>query len=424
VSDNPFVLKRLGVKNVPKNWEIKPLSKIVAEGKPIVYGIVQAGPHVEGGIPYIKSTDVNRPLVLDELQRTSVEIASKYKRSDVAPGDIVFSLRGNIGVSCIVPNSINLANLTQGTARLSVNGSNENTFVRHALSGLPVRRQIHAYGKGSTFKEISLEELRKLFILLPPLTEQQKIAAVLSTWDRAIELTEKLIAAKQKRKQALIHKLITEPLLTMRHRKPKSGWEDARLGTLIEKRTEKSSDLESFPLHSFTIANGVTAKTDRYERSFLLKDSENNEYALVRFEDFVVNPMNLRFGAIGRSRVHEPVTVSAYYDVFRVVSLECDGSFLEHVLKSPLLMHVYESVATGSLIEKKRVHFSEFVKISISLPSLDEQTHIAGMINVQDHEIRVLSEKTALLQRQKKGLMQQLLTGKVRVNVDSETAKG
>ena len=147
-----FLLKRLGIETVPYDWRIEPLSEVVYKGKPIVYGIVQAGPHVEGGIPYIKSTDVNSPLVLEDLQRTSAEIAGKYKRSEVGPGDIVFSLRGNIGESCIVPNSIALANLTQGTARLSVNGSHVNVFVRYALSSTPVQRQIYAYGKGSTFK--------------------------------------------------------------------------------------------------------------------------------------------------------------------------------------------------------------------------------------------------------------------------------
>ena len=79
----------------------------------ISYGIVQAGPHVSDGMPYIKSTDLNSRLCLANLARTSDTIAQKYRRSEVLPGDIVFSLRGNIGVAQIVPETIPVANLTQ-----------------------------------------------------------------------------------------------------------------------------------------------------------------------------------------------------------------------------------------------------------------------------------------------------------------------
>lgn len=272
--------------------------------------------------------------------------------------------------------------------------------------------------------KINRRDLGAIQVPVPPLPQQQRIADILSAWDRAIELNEKLIAAKQQRKQSLIHRLITQPLLATRHTSTIQGWVETRVGELIEKRTEKSSDLESFPLHSFTIEDGVTAKTDRYERSFLLRDSENNEYAVVHFGDFVINPMNLRFGAIARSRVKPSVCVSAYYDVFQVVSSDCDASFLEHVFKSPLLIHIYDTVATGSLIEKRRVHFSEFVKISIALPTKTEQKRRASIIEAQDHEIRLLLERIDLLKKQKRGLMQQLLTGKVRVDVETEAAKG
>src|SRR3954466_16262398 len=88
------------------------------------------------------------------------------------------------------------------------------------------------------------------------------------------------------------------------------GWTVARLGNVFCERVELSSDLRMFPLHSFTIENGVTEKTERYERSFLLKDGVDNAYKVVRPGDFVVNPMNLRFGAIGTSEKAVPAKVS------------------------------------------------------------------------------------------------------------------
>ena len=123
----------------------------------ISYGIVQAGPHVLEGMPYIKSTDLNSELRLAKLSRTSDDIARKYRRSEVLPGDLIFSLRGNIGVSQIVPKEIPVANLTQGTARIRTKGPS--AFYRAALRSQPVLVRILAVSKGSTFQEISLEAL-------------------------------------------------------------------------------------------------------------------------------------------------------------------------------------------------------------------------------------------------------------------------
>ena len=111
---------------LPEGWETKSLADIVKEK--ISYGIVQAGPHVPHGVPYIKSSDLRGVINPEALQRTSKEIHFKYRRSAVHPGDIIFSLRGNIGESAIVPESLPEANLTQGTARISVSDKHSNKF--------------------------------------------------------------------------------------------------------------------------------------------------------------------------------------------------------------------------------------------------------------------------------------------------------
>src|SRR5690349_5857512 len=117
-------------------WRRKKLSEITK--KTICYGIVQAGPHVPSGVPYLKSSNVGGTIEVATLQRTSPEIHKKYYRSAVSPGDIVFSLRGNIAATSIVPDELPVANLTQGTARISVCDSECTEFVQHQLSSKPV----------------------------------------------------------------------------------------------------------------------------------------------------------------------------------------------------------------------------------------------------------------------------------------------
>ncbi len=111
---------------VPEGWKRSALADVVKQK--ISYGIVQAGPHDPHGVPYIKSSDVRGRLDPAVLQRTSHDIHYKYRRSSVHPGDIVFSLRGNIGESAIVPGELGEANLTQGTARISVSEGHDNFF--------------------------------------------------------------------------------------------------------------------------------------------------------------------------------------------------------------------------------------------------------------------------------------------------------
>lgn len=165
----------------------------------ISYGIVQAGPHIPDGMPYIKSTDLNSDLCLDNLARTSDIIAKKYRRSEVLPGDIVFSLRGNIGVAQIVPEGVPVANLTQGTARIRPSGPSQ--FYLQALQSSSVYQRILAVSKGSTLQEISLEALRKIELLHPEEKEQQKIADCLASLDALISAhTEKLEALKTHKK--------------------------------------------------------------------------------------------------------------------------------------------------------------------------------------------------------------------------------
>jgi restriction endonuclease S subunit len=131
----------------------------------ISYGIVQAGPEVPGGMAYIKSSNIkDGEIELSELSHTSAVIAQKYRRSEVHPGDLVFSLRGNLGAIAEVPHSLQVANLTQGTARISVADDFDANVIRLALETDQIQNRIRVFSKGSTFKEISLADLRRIKI--------------------------------------------------------------------------------------------------------------------------------------------------------------------------------------------------------------------------------------------------------------------
>ncbi len=283
---------------------------------------------------------------------------------------------------------------------------------------------------GSSYPALNNNDVENIPIPLPPLPEQKKIAKILSAWDKAIELTQNLIVEKQRLKKGLMQKLLTGRVRFSEFGKNSlnknlkltnlgvpipQGWEKIQINDVLSERIEVSSDLRSYPLFSLTIEKGVTEKTERYERSFLLKDKEQNDYRIVYPNDIIYNPMNLRFGAIAVSNQTKIVSVSAYYNVLTLKTKKAEMDFLIRLFISDRMMNVYDRVAIGSLIEKKRVHLSDFLEIEIPLPSLPEQKKIAAVLSKLDEQISLLRKKESALKEQKKGLMQKLLTGEVRV---------
>jgi type I restriction enzyme S subunit len=273
-----------------------------------------------------------------------------------------------------------------------------------------VRTEIKKEAQGAKVLGISATRLANIRLFFPECrAEQQKIADCLSSLDELIAAhTDKLNALKTHKKGLLQQLFPQDGDIVSRLRFPafRDGgeWAYRTLEEFISERSE-SPDAD-VPLYSLTIENGVAPKTERYERSFLVKD-ESEAYKLVRHNDFAYNPMNLRFGAIARYRGKTDVAVSKYYNIFY-----CDNSvnskFCEIFFKTPGMISHYDNVATGSLIEKRRVHFDEFLKFYVRFPSLREQQEIADCLTSLDDRIAAQADKIEALKQHKKGLLQQL----------------
>ena len=163
----------------PKRWEVKQLADVVAPGRIVTYGIVQAGPHIEDGVPYIRTGDIqNGKIKTEGLQRTCKEIAQSYKRSEVNVGDLVMSIRATVGTIAELPEELNGANLTQGTARISPGPNALKSYLLWAIRSKASQDWIQKQVKGATFKEITLGKLRELPILVPPLNLQRKFCEI------------------------------------------------------------------------------------------------------------------------------------------------------------------------------------------------------------------------------------------------------
>ena len=165
----------------PKGWVTESLSEVVQLGTIVTYGIVQAGDEFPGGVPYIRTGDiVDGEIVQSGLRRTDPRIAARFDRSRVSGGDIVMSIRATVGTTALVPNELDGANLTQGTARIAPGGETDRFYLLSCLRAPGSQRWIERQVKGATFREITLARLRQLPVPVPPLALQKAFACRVS----------------------------------------------------------------------------------------------------------------------------------------------------------------------------------------------------------------------------------------------------
>lgn len=199
---------------VPDHWCVKQLKHVVDPNSSITYGIVQAGPEYQGGVPYIRTSDMSGDeLPANGYPLTSPDIDESYARSRVRPGDIVMSIRASVGKCLPVPDELSLANLTQGTAKVSPGHNVTRDFLLAFLNSGAAQVYFDLMAKGATFKEITLDALRRTPVLLPPRDEQGKIDRFIALHagrlDRLVRLSECSVVTLKERRSGLITAAVT-----------------------------------------------------------------------------------------------------------------------------------------------------------------------------------------------------------------------
>lgn len=253
---------------------------------------------------------------------------------------------------------------------------------------------------------LNTDIIASIIVPIPPIEEQREIAAILSTWDRAIELTEKLIAAKHKRKHALMQKLLTGE---------QDRWPVRKLGTVFE--NQKSKGQSGLPTFSVTLDDGLVLRETLERKTDTTLKPE--EHLLIEQDDIAYNMMRMWQGASGLAP--ESGLVSPAYVVVRTKG-EIDPLFASYWFKAPRVVKKFQDYSHGLTKDRLRLYFKDFASIQLPIPPIDLQRKFASALTACDRELSLFAQKAELLKQQKKGLMQQLLTGKTRVKVAAEIA--
>jgi type I restriction enzyme S subunit len=262
---------------------------------------------------------------------------------------------------------------------------------------------------GSTIQTIGLGVFKKLAGSFPPLPEQRKIADILSTWDEALETLDALIAAKDRQKQALMQQLLTGKT---RVKGAKGKRIKAKLGELFDERVERNRiDL---PLLSITADRGVVSRDELSKRDTSSEDK--SKYLRIAPGDIGYNTMRMWQGVSALSAL-EGIVSPAYTICCPTNTI--DGEFAAHFFKYTHTIHLFHRYSQGLVDDTLNLKFHHFSIIEVEIPeSLAEQQQIADILDAADQELNLLRTQRQTLDQQKRGLMQRLLTGKIRVKTN------
>ena len=263
-----------------------------------------------------------------------------------------------------------------------------------------------SYGVTDFRKRLYWDSFAPIGCILPPIEEQQKIAAILTTQDKVIELKEKRLAEKQRQKKYLV-----QQLLTGKKRLPRfsGAWKADLLGKLFLER--KETNCEGLQMLAITGTQGIIPR-----KELDLKDNsseDKSKYLRVCVGDIGYNTMRMWQGVSAYSN-YEGI-VSPAYTILKPSS-SINAKYFAYLFKTPEIIFLFYRFSQGLVDDTRNLKYENFKKIKVFYPpDIEEQTAIAEVLSTADREIDLLRQDIEQEKQKKKALMQLLLTGIVRV---------
>jgi restriction endonuclease S subunit len=287
-------------------------------------------------------------------------------------------------------------------------------FDTHYLSEY-INSKLHIFKENSGIPQLPGEQFGRYKVILPPLHEQIAIADLLSIWDAAIEKIERLIVAKDMWFRGLVQKLVLAPSQIKGH------WKHLRISE-IAKRIQRRSNGNDFPILTISSSSGFVLQEEKYSR--YMAGESVKRYILLRKGEFAYNKGNslrYQFGCIFKLKAYDEALVPHVYVCFKLNS-RIDSDYMEHLfhadyLKRQLGRIVKTGVRNNGLLNIKP---DEFMNVTVPVPPFDQQKQIASTLNTARREIVLLNKQAEAFRKQKRGLMQKLLTGQWGVKLNKE----
>jgi type I restriction enzyme S subunit len=381
--------KQTKVGIIPEDWEVKKLGNLtnIATGKTPLRSNMQFWEN--GTIHWATTTEVNETYIVSTNEKITHQAIEELKLKILPINTILLAMygqgktRGKVALLKIE------STINQAFAAIKPNKNYSTNFVFNFLDSM--YEKIRDLSHGSNQDNLNLDIIKALHIPIPPLKEQEKIAEILTTWDEAISLHVKLIEEKEQLKIGLMQKLLSGEV---RFEGFCDEWEEVRLGEIAEiyqPQTISQTELtnEGFDVYG---ANGIIGKYYQY----------NHE-----LEQIAVTCRGNTCGTVNFTKPKSWITGNAM-----VINLDNSTKAIKTFIYYLFLNTNFTYLISGSGQPQITGNIKNH---KLKLPLLPEQQKIAEVLSLADDELNLLKKELEELKQQKKGLMQKLLTGEVRV---------
>lgn len=364
---------------------------------------------------YVRSTDLENNTKMSKVRYVDKSSYLFLKKTSLFGGELLFLKKGDVGRVYLFKPKTKYATLADNLYLLKLNQKSNSGYLYNYFKSKTGQSQIRSKVAGSSIPALYKDDVKSILVPLPPtLVEQDKIANTLSDTDALIASIEKLIAKKRLIKQGVMQKLLS----------PKENWEVKSLPSVIWYQEGPGVRNTQFTNSGVKLLNGTNI-----EKGKLLLDKTSRfiseEEAFGWYSHFLVEDGDILIACSGvtidkfeekvtiATESHLPLCMNTSTMRFKVISADITKEYFFHFLKSKVFKEQIGGKATGSA----QLNFgpSHVKMVEISLPKREEQTQIATILSDIDTEIEALETKLAKYKHIKQGMMQNLLTGKIRL---------
>ncbi|MCB2196982.1 MAG: restriction endonuclease subunit S [Bacteroidetes bacterium] len=381
---------------IPVDWEVKTISEAFQICNHLRYPISQEErSKIQGDYPYYGPTKIQDYINEYRLNGTYAllgEDGDHFLKWKEQPMTLLVSGKFNVN---------NHAHVIKGVENLT-------EWFFYYFNHKPLTPYLTRQGAGRY--KLTKDSLKSIPCAIPKVNEQKKIIQLISSWDKAIELNRKLIIQKELQKKWLIKVLLTGK---QRLNGCNNDWSFIRFKEIFSPIKEKANG-RIFKILSVT-KEGIISQSDYFKKEIASEDT--SKYLVVRKGNMVMSGLNFWMGSIDVLSKYEEGIVSPAYKVFKIYNQDISIDFMKFFTRSEIMKKaLIGSSVQGASIVRRNLDNEILQEWDFYLPNLAEQEQIAKVLQLADKETELLQVKLDSLISQKKGLMQQLLTGKKRLH--------
>lgn len=399
--------KQTDIGQIPEDWEIVK----IGESFSFKNGLNKEKQYFGYGFPIVNYMDVFKNTFINKQTIKGKVFVNKQelRNFNVNKGDVLFTrtseTQEEIGYSAVIIEELEDTVFSGFVLRgRPFNNLFSIQYCRYVFSNKIVREQIISNASFTTRALTNGRVLSEVKIPLPPLPEQKAIAEVLSDTDHWITSLEDLIAKKQLIKQGAMQKLLT----------PKEDWEVKKLEDLLENIIDNRGKTPPIDKNGFYLLE-VNSLGNRHPN--LSKVTKYiNQY---NYDNFLRNYLKIgdllfsTVGNIGKTSIYNDLNSCIAQNIVGFRFSKCNSYFMKYYFDTNIMQSIFESILMSGV--QPSIKVTQLIRLELLIPSLSEQENIASILSDMDAEIETLDQKLTKAKQIKQGLMQKLLTGRIRL---------